>query len=67
MPKAPRRPIRMGRAEPLVDYSRSQMLTTEEHLTTLENIAIQKERLQEMKEQKIKKRAIKKAKRAEEL
>ena len=57
----------MGRAEPLVDYSQSQILTSEEHLTTLENIATQKERVQEMKEQKIKERAIKKSKKAEEL
>ena len=67
LPKAPRRPIRVGRAKPLVDYSQSQMLTSEEHLTTLENIATQKKRVQEMKEQKIKERAIKKSKRVEEL
>ena len=67
LPKAPRRPIRVGRAEPLVDYNQSQMLALEEHLTTLETIATQKERVQEMKEQKIKERIIKKSKRAEEL
>ena len=67
LPKAPKRSIRVGRAEPLVDYSQLQMLTSEEHLTTLENTTIQKERVQEMKEQKIKERTIKKSKRVEEL
>ena len=39
LPKPPRRALRVGRAEPLIDYNQSQTLTLDEHLTRLETIA----------------------------
>ena len=42
------------------------MLTSDEHLTTLENIATQKQNVQELKLQNLKEREIMKTKKAEE-
>ena len=52
MPTAPRQTERVLRIEPFVDYSQSQVLTSDHHITDLESIATRKERLQFEKEQK---------------
>ena len=55
----------LGRAEPLVDYSQSQLLILEQHLCNLEDIATRKERVQKEKEEKLIERKLNKAKKAE--
>ena len=66
LPRPLRRALREGRAEPLIDYSQSQMLTLDEHLATLKSIATQKQKVQELKVQKLKEREIMMTKKAEE-
>ena len=48
----------------MVDYSQSQLLTSLEHISSLDTIARKKERAQLQKEQKFKEREIKKAHKA---
>ena len=45
LPKGYKRGTRVSRNELLIDYSQSQMLTSNEHLTCLEGIASRKERI----------------------
>ena len=52
--------------EPLVDYSQSQVLTSNHHITDLESIAIRKERLQLEKKQKKIEKELNKAQKIKE-
>ena len=65
-PRVPRRAVVQGRPEPLIDYSSSQLLTSEQHLNTLERIMTNKERMQQEKLQKQKEKEENRAKKAEE-
>ena len=67
LPTTSKKTRNLGRAEPLVDYSQSQLLTSEQHLCNLEDIATRKERVQKEKEKKLKERKLNKAKKAEQL
>ena len=66
LPRVPRRAAIQGKPEPLIDYISSQLLTSEQHLNTLERIMSNKERVQQEKLQKQKEREENRAKKAEE-
>ena len=53
-------------AEPLVDYSQSQLLTSSDHLSNLEIMARKKERVQEEKLQRTKEKELNRARKTEE-
>ena len=65
LPTTSKKTRNLGRAEPLVDYSQSQLLTSKQHLCNLEDIVTRKERVQKEKEEKLKERKLNKAKKAE--
>ena len=66
LPRTTKKTRRMGKAKPLIDYSQSQLLTLDEHLCNLKDIATKTERIQIEKEQKLKERELSKAKKAKE-
>ena len=47
LPKGCKRGTRVSRNEPLIDYLQSQLLTSDEHLSSLEGIASRKERIRQ--------------------
>ena len=62
--RAPKTMRRVKKTKSLIDYSQSQVLTLDEHLCSLEDIATKKERVQIEKEQKVKERKSNKVKKA---
>ena len=52
LPKVPRRAVGEDRPKQLIDYSSSQLLTSDQHLNKLERITENKERVQQEKLQK---------------
>ena len=66
LPKALEVIRKMRRIEALVDYSQFHLLTSNQHISSLEEMAARKERIQSEKEQKLMDRELNKAKKAEE-
>ena len=66
LPRAKRTTRSVNRIEPLVDYSQSQLLTSEEHISNLEIMVGKKERLLEEKKEKKIQREVERAKKVEE-
>ena len=65
LPRGSRPTVRRG-AEPLVDYSQSQLLTSSDHLSNLEIMARKKKRVQEEKLQRAKEKELNRARKTEE-
>ena len=53
IPRAKRTSRRANRIESLVEYSQSQLLTSDEHISNLESMIVRKERLLQKKQQKL--------------
>ena len=64
LPQAPR--TRKTIVEPLVDYTQSQILTSSQHVETLEETTTKKEKVQLEREERARTRELTKQKRAEE-
>ena len=65
LPHGPPMPKR-NTCEPLVDYRQSQILTGNDHVNTLEDIATKKLQIQQKKEERARLRELTKVKRAQE-